>query len=303
MLFQVENEIGSNKKLHDISVKSLILEFPNLLLMFISAIIANTMIVWLDVLGSLSAVLHSALIVWITRKIWKITNDAYHYDAERLEEMASLICDILMLLSYLTLIYNAFYDVIYPSSVNQGIVVYLFVKIIDLLFDFYFYHNVKKIYQDHPSKVNESVFLNWRNNLLIDLIIGVISVIVYFMRLYSWSRYISPGATIILSVFFIIESGKRIRNSFDQLIDAPISILDQDKIVDILLEYCGKNDVDRVTGVRCYILESKLNIVIDIVYKEETTYHKQMQLLQIWSNAIKEQYPNSVISVELKNHL
>lgn len=300
MIFQIDNEEVSNKKLHDVSVKSLILELPNLLLMLISAIIAHTMIVWLDVLGSVGAVLHSAIIVWITRKIRKITNDAYQYDSGRLEIMASLICDILMLLSYFTLIYNAFYDILSPSFVNQGIVLYLFVKIFDILFDFYFYHSVKKIYQEHSSKVNESVFLNWRNNLLIDLIIGFISVAVYFMKAYSWSRYISPGATIILSVLFIIESGIRIRNSFDQLIDAPISILEQDKIVDILLENYNKNDVDHVDGVKCYIIESKLNIVIGVVYKEKTTYQEQIKLLKVWSNAIRKQYPNSIISVELK---
>ena len=68
MLFRVQKKTESNQKLRAISVKSMIAELPDLILILISAIISKSQVVWADLLGSFSAELHSVVIFLITRK-------------------------------------------------------------------------------------------------------------------------------------------------------------------------------------------------------------------------------------------
>ena len=60
MIFRIDKQEKSNEKLKELSLKSLIAELPNLSAIFISALMSNSILIWFDFLGSLSAVLHSA---------------------------------------------------------------------------------------------------------------------------------------------------------------------------------------------------------------------------------------------------
>lgn len=299
MLFRTENETESNKKLREISFRSMLAEFPNLVVVLISAIMSNSMIVWVDLIGSFSAELHSAVIFLITRKIGKIADDSWHFDVARLEVMASFICDLIMIVGYISLVVGAIPEILDPSVTNKWIVFYFVIKIIAILFDLYFYYNQKKIFVVNPSKVNETETANWKNNLLIDTLIAVISVVSYVFLKYKWSLYISPIATVLLSCCFIIGSGKRIKSSFNELVNTAVPTVQQDVIVDILLKQRSEY-VERIGNIRCYALDHTLNIVIGVAYKKETTYHQQIQLLQNWREAINEKYPESIVSIELE---
>ncbi len=299
MLFRTENETESNKKLREISLKSMIAEFPDFIVILISAIMSGSLIVWVDLLGSFSAEMHSVVVFLITRRIGKIADDSWHFDVARLEVMASLICDTIMIIGYLALIAGAVPGMIHPSVVNGWIVFYFIVKIIAVLFDLYFYRNQKKIYAANPSKVNETETVNWKNNLIIDILIGAISIISFVFAEYKWSLYISPAATILLSCCFIIGCGIRIRESFNELVNKAVPTMQQDVIVDILLK--NRSDcVERIGDVRCYVLDRKLNIVIRIAFRKDTTYQQQTKLLQTWKDAVNEKYPESIVSIELE---
>jgi len=270
MLFQMENEEDSNKKLREISFKSLITEFPNFILTLVSAILSNSMIVWFDLMGSFSEELHNVIMFLVTRKIRNISSNSYHYDVERLEVMTSFMCDILMFLSYFLLMYSAFTEILNPSATNEWIAFYLAVKSLDLSFDTYYFFSVRKVYKKHRSKVTETEYSNWKNHLLLDLVVVFITVAVFFLRDFSWSWFFSPAATLLLSLSFIWGSCKRIKDSFKQLIDSPIAIGEQDKIVDILLAHPAPC-IERIEEVKCFILDQKLHIVIRIIFKDEST--------------------------------
>ena len=300
MLFRVENETESNKRLREISFRSMIAESPNFVIILISAIMTDSLIVWVDLLGSFSAELHSAVIFLITRKIGKFADDTWRFDVARLEVMASFICDLLMIAGYLTLVIGAIPDILHPSVMNRWIAFYFVIKVISVLFDLYFFYNQRKIYVSNPSKVNETETASWKNNLLIDAIICAISVVSFVFLKYKWSWYISPIATILLSLCFIVGSGRRIKSSFNELVSAAVPVIQQDEIIDILLEH-SSDYVDRIGNIRCYALDRKLNIVIGIAWKNDTTYQQQIQLLHIWREAIYERYPESIVCIELED--
>ena len=299
MLFRVENETESNKKLREISFKSMLAETPDLAVVLISAIMSNSVIVWVDLIGAFSAELHSTVIFLITRKIGKVADDSWHFDVARLEVMASFICDLIMIVGYITLVISAIPEILHPSVTNKWIVFYFVTKIIAIMFDLYFYYNQKKIYAANPSKVNETETANLKNNLIIDVLLAVVSVISFIFLKHEWSLYISPAATVLLSCFFIVGSGRRIKASFNELVNTAVPTIQQDEIIDILLKQRSEC-VERIGDIRCYQLDHKLNIIIGIAYKKDTTYQQQMQLLQIWREAINERYPKSIVSIELE---
>ncbi len=298
MIFRIENETEPNKRLRRISFRSMLAELPNFVVILILAIMSDSLIVWFDLLGSFSAELHSAFVFLITRKIGKIADDSWHFDIARLEVMTSFICDMTMIIGYLALLAGAAIEIPHPSDTTDWMFLFFLFKIIAVLFDLYFFFSQKKIYDQSPSKVNETETANWKNNLLIDVLIAVISVAVLFSPKYGWSLYISPVATVILSCCFIIGCGRRIKESFNELVNTAVPVIQQDKIIDILLEH-RLDCVKHIGDIRCYVLDRKLHIAVKVEYKDDTTYHQQIQQLQIWKEAVNERYPESIVSVEL----
>lgn len=298
MIYRIAGETESNQKLCEMSLRSFLALLPNAILILFSAIKSNSLIVWVDAIGTLSAELHSAIVYMITRKIRKSAGGFYSFDVSKMELMASFFSDLIMVVGYIILVGSAVYEIISPLATNQWIVFYLIVKAYDTAVDSYFYINQRKIYKSNPSSVNKTELANWRNNLLLDIIIGGVSIVSFFLVRYRWSWYISPVATIILSMYFIYDSAIRLKNSFGELIHTTISIPKQDEIIDILLNQRA-DCLEKVEDVRCYYVDSKLYIILKIVYKEDTTYKEQMQALKIWSNAIEEIYPNCVIHAEI----
>lgn len=300
MLFRIQNETESNKKLREISFKSMLAELPNFFVVLISAIMTGSLIVWVDLLGSFSAEMHSIVIFLITGKIGKNADDSWQFDVARLEVMASLICDTIMIVGYLTLIVGAVPEILDPSAVNGWIVFYFIIKIIAVLVDLYFFSVQKKIYDASPSKVNETETENWKNNLIVDALIGAISIVSFVFLKYEWSRYMSPIATILLSCCFIVGSVRRIRESFNELVNTAVPTMQQDVIIDILLKNRSEY-VERIGDIKCYILDRRLNIVVKIAYRKDVTYQQQTELLHIWREAINEKYPDSIVSIELED--
>ena len=121
MYFRVENETETNQKLRALSIRSMIAELPDFVLVLISAIVSGSLIVWADLLGSFSAMLHSAVVYLITRKIGRIAGDSWRFDVTRLEVMTSFICDLIMIAGYLALVVSAVCELPSPSAVNSRI--------------------------------------------------------------------------------------------------------------------------------------------------------------------------------------
>lgn len=299
MIFRIENETKSNEKLRDISFKSLVLELPNLILILFSALQSDSLIIWIDVLGSLSAEMHSAIVYWATKSIEKSKGNFYSFDIPRLEVLISLFSDTLMIIGYFILIFTAVYDMFfYTLLANEWVLFYLVVKGIDTLADFYFYINQKKIYKNNPSSINDTEMANWKNNLIIDIILGVLSIITFVLIKHQWNKYVNSIFSIILSVYFVVGSLKRLKKSFSELINISISFPKEDKIIDVLLKNRSEC-LEKVEDMKCYYIDHILNINLKLIFKNNTTYEEQRKLLKIWIDDIKNIYKDSAVHAEI----
>ena len=299
MIFRIEKEVASNKILRDISFKSLVLELPNLVLILFSALQSDSLIIWVDVLGSLNSELHSAIVYFATKNIEKNSGNFYSFDIPRLEILTSLFSDTLMIIGYFILIFTAFYDMFfYTLLANEWVLFYLVIKGFDTLVDFYFYISQKKIYDNNPSSINETELANWKNNAIIDVILGTLSIITFMLVKHKWNRYINSIASILLSIYFVYGSIIRLTKSFNELINTSISLPKQDMIIDVLLKNRSEC-LEKVEDVKCYYVDHTLNINLKLVFKKETTYEEQTKLLKVWIENIKNIYKDSVVHAEI----
>ena len=74
--------------------------------------------------------------------------------------------------------------------------------------------NQKKIYNNNPLRINETEMVNWKNNLIIDIILGMLSIITFMFTKHHWNKYINSILSIILSIYFALGSLKRLVKSF-----------------------------------------------------------------------------------------
>ncbi len=268
-------------------------EFPNLVLSLISAIFSNTLLVWSDTFLSMGSTSHYMLVFFVAHRLRKETGDKYNFGTDRVEVLTSFISEIIIGAGYLVFVVISVYGLFNPSKPDDALFYFIILKGLNIAFDIYFFVRQTGIYAKQKNRMNRTELDSCRNNLLIDVITGVIVVVCYFFREIRWSWYISPAATLIMAVIFGCQSIVKIREAISDLLDTSIPIKNQDEIYDIVLEHKGL--FDRIDAVNCRMLNYRLYVEIHLTFKKDVTYKEMTELLdEIHTDVIKK-YPNSVV--------
>jgi len=292
MKFFADYDVQTYEKQSKVALAGLLAELPNLLVSLIDAFFANTLLVWSDSFTSFGSTLHYLMVFFAARKMKKEAGDRYNFGLERLETFVSFICNLLIATGYLTLIGVSVYNIIHPSQPESALGLFLILKIINIAFDTYFYVSQIKIRKKHKSRMNETETENCLNNLIIDAATGIVACFCFFLRAYRWAWYISPVVVLIMTSVFLYRCVRQIRGAIDELSDASISIGEQDELFDIVLHHAS--DIEKVYGVNCRMMNGKLYVEIDLVFKDSIPFSTQQELLEKIDADIKKHFTNSI---------
>lgn len=289
-----KNENVENyKNMQKLALSEFIAEFPNLVLTFIGALAANTVIVWVDCINSFGRTLHTFIVFILAGKMKKETGEKYNFGLERLEVFVSFICDVLVIACMLTIFSGAVYCIIEPQKPSNSLLGVMILKASNITFDVIFLVNQVKICKEHSSSINDSELANCIRELSFDVIVAVVICISYFFRSEAWVCYLNPIVSIILLIYFFVVFSKRIAVSIGQLSDVSLPIKEQDEIYDIVLNY--PKTVKRIDAVNCRKLNKKIYIDVCIKMKDGVTYGDQQEYLTLLERDIKVKYPESEI--------
>ena len=288
----------SFKTQYRLAIGNFLAEFANFVPSFISAIFANSIVVWTDCFASFGAVVHFFIVILATRQMKNDDGVKYNFGVARLETMAAFMCDMLLVIGYTVVLVVAVFQLFNPSAPNEAIVVFLVLKAINITMDVVFLIQAKKAQRLHPSRLNETELANEWNALYNDVVVGIIATVCFAFSSYKWSWYVSPIATIILSLYFSYSAIKRIRDEFKEITDVSTAVENQDEIIDLLLEY--RSAFNKINAVNCHYLNHKLCIYIVVTFRNEITYEEQMKLLNDMSAKVYEKFTNSEIRFVLE---
>lgn len=276
-LLNLDIDKNTYKKQTRVTFMSFLAELPNLLLEFVNAFFSNSIFVWADFMGSFQATLHCFIVFMSTRRIERETGENYNFGVERLEDLISLICNSLVEIGYIIIIVTSIIQIFNPIAPTSAIVYFLILKVINILFDIYFYVEKLKIEKKVSNRLNQAEVANAFENLACDIAVFIIACVCCFFRGKMWSWYISPVASIIISSIFLVNCTKRIMVAFSELSDKSFAIRDQDKVFDIVLNHTDL--IKKIINVNCRTMNNKKIIDLNVIFKNDVTYEEQKKLL------------------------
>jgi len=257
--------VENHKKAAKLAFVSFISNFPNFVLVLLAALTAKSAVVWVDVLVSFGETTH-ALLVWLV--MWKMvreTGDKYNFGMGRLEVFFSFICDLLVAVGMLGVAVGAVINLISPEAAADSVLMFCLLKCFNSTYDALALRRQTKITKEHPSKLNETERITYRNSLINDIAVGALALICYLLRAYPFAVYLSPIFSIALAIYFIFEYIRHMKSSFEEIVDTSLPIIRQDAIYDIVLS--NRALIKRISSVNCRRINDKTHIELTLVFE------------------------------------
>jgi len=260
------------KKATKLALASVIANFPNFILVTISAFTSHSSVVWVDVLVSFGETTHAALVWLVTRKMVHETGDRFNFGMGRMEVFLSFICDLLVTVGMIGVSVGSLMNILTPVAPSSSVLMFCILKCINSTYDAIAFYRQDKITKENPSKLNETERITYRDSLINDVSVGALALICYLLRGYSFSVYFNPIFSIGLSVFFIIGYVRHMKVSFDEIVDASLPLPRQDEIYDIVLS--NRDLVRRISSVNCRRMNNKTHIELSLVFADDVSYRQ-----------------------------
>ncbi|MEG0763475.1 MAG: cation transporter [Oscillospiraceae bacterium] len=283
-------------KQQKLSFIQLLWELPNYIFLLLSALISNSILVWVDLIDSTNIICRETLVLALSRKLRKNLSYKYNYGTGKLEAIASLCCDVLLMLGLVVMIGVAVNGLFQPQQTAEMLILVVLLKIENVVFDAYILIKQKK--NKIESKLYLAEFAANLKSFLFDGALLVIFFITYFFRAFRWTWYISPVFSIAFALVFFYYTVARMRKAVFELLDTTCDEQTQRNILKVLAELYDY--YDDFSEVKSRTNADQLLIDIYVRFLPETTYAEIEQFTQIVAEKLGELSPNSVISVVIQ---
>ena len=141
------------KKQQNLSFAQLLAELPSVVAVLVSAILSRTILVFVDLLDSFGNLLRTAMVTLLSKKLSKDLRYEYNYGVGKIEAIASLLCDGIVLFGLLITIGMSVYSIIIPERPSDLVIAVVGLKIINVSFDTAFYVKQRKILKTLSSAI------------------------------------------------------------------------------------------------------------------------------------------------------
>lgn len=289
------NQAEKYQKLKKLSLFAFILNAPNFICTLIAAIYANTIVVWIDTLVTLSETSHSFIVWMVAIKLCKNNADNYNFGYDRLEVFVSFLCELLISFGMVAMMLGAVWNIFNPYSPDTSIWVFCLMKVSCVIWDIVLYVKQVKNCKVNSTKLNQTEKTSYLISLINDSVMGVIAVICFVFIKYEFVQYFSPIASIILALYFLVCYFKHMRVSIFEITDHSLSKDKQKEIYNVISSQC--EIVKEIISVNCRKLNNKTYIEISLIFNDEVIYSKIDEYLLNVKAKIKEIEPDSNVKL------
>lgn len=261
-------------------------ELPNLLATVVAIFLTRSGIVLVDLLSSFGSTLHNAVVALLSRHLKKENGEKFHYGVEKIEAMASISCNVLMITGFCCVLFYAIYSCIVVAAPSDKLYVFILIKSFNILFDVWFLVQNKRNAKLRSNAVSETEIATYKAYLLDDLIVFFATVISFLFRDISWIVYFAPVFSFVNALYAISSCIKNIKTNIKDIIDLAPSVEFQDRVADILFEH--RKSFRSISFINFKKSSKKVLIELGLVFPDDTTFAQQMHLMDTLSSEIIE---------------
>ena len=280
-----------------LSTLNLLGELPNFIALLISAITTKAVLVFVDLIDTAGNVFRNILVVLISWKLRKDLKYAYNYGIGKIEALAAMICDTVMILSLVVMMGFAIADIISPRAAEGAMLFVVCVKALNVLGDIYSYVNQLKICKKSDSLVFKASLSVALKNLIFDITSFTAIILIWVFGDHRIIWYLSPVVSLALGGYLLFTTAKRITSTVKILLDKSA---DEDIQMVILSALTGHYDeYTNVKSVRSRMNGSTAIIDLELEFKPEVTYKEMKKIADEFAEAITKKIDNCEVSLKI----
>ena len=209
-------------------------ELPNFTASLVSAILSQSILVYVDALDSFGYILRNAMVSILSKKLSKDLRFKYNYGIGKIEAISSILCDGIVFFGFFISICISIYSIIYPSQASDLLIIVVAFKLFAVVLDIIFFIKQHKIIKMHKSAISETNYAAVKAALLSDCITLGSVLLIWLLRNNTIGLYITPVISIILAIYLMIGCVKRTKVALEELTDKTLPEEIQMKILNIL---------------------------------------------------------------------
>ena len=293
----MSNESGYSEQ-KSLSSIQLLAETPTLIETLLSAIFSGALLLYVDLLDSLTYIIRYALIIILSKKLSKNLQYEYNYGIGKIEAISSLLCDGILLFGMFLTVCISIYSICFPSKPSDLLIGVAGFKLYDIMWDSAFFVKQRKILKKHQSAIIEANYSAALGALLFDVIAFVSLMAMWLLRNNPVGSYISPVVSIFAVIYLTVGCMKRVKTALNELTDKTLPEEQQMKILNTLTKhynsYSQFHSISSRKSGEVTMVDIRLSFEENARVDEVANLQKQMQ------EELNNQLGNCVVNIIVK---
>lgn len=212
------------------------IEVGFLVLAVISALLANSIILWTNAVRVLLETLACVLAFYAVAKNQQASPEIFNYGLGKLENLVALLVSAIILVSFLLLGWTTI-SRLQNTVIMEGTGFSFFALSLAGSYSLWVYSHLKRLAQIEESPVLASQAVIYLNAALANAVSLTTVLLAFIFREYAWAAYLDPIGSIALG-FFLLKSGLTLmKNSLSPLLDGAIEEHNQLIIIQQLVKF------------------------------------------------------------------
>ena len=290
----MSNETGY-KQQKNLSAVQLLAEVPTFIESLLSAIFSNAILLYVDLLDSLSCIMRNAVTMLLSKKLTKDLRFEYNYGVEKIEAMSSLLCDGIMLFGMFLTFCFSIYSFFFPSKPSDLLIAVAGLKLYDIMWDIAFFVKQRKIYKANRTAVIKANYAAAFGALLFDVLAFLSLLAMWLLRNYPIGGYISPVASIGAAVYLTVGCIKRIKESLNEITDKTMPEEQQLKTLRILTRHY--NSYSQFHSIHSRKCGDVIRIDAHLSFEDDTRAEDVINLQKQMQDEFEEQFGNCMVKI------
>ena len=292
------NDTTGYKEQRNLSSVQLLAEAPFFIANLLSALFSGTILIYVDLMDSLSYIIRNAMVILLSNKLSKDLRYEYNYGIGKIEAISSIFSDSIVLFGMILTMCISVYSFFYPSKPSDFLIATVGLKFYDIIWSLAFFSKQRKIYKMNPSALSKSNYAAASGDLLFDSFACFSLFVMWVLRKTPVVGYISPAISILVAVYLTIGCVKRIKTSLNELTDKTLPEEQQMQILKVLTRY-----FDSYTQV--YSIDSRrvgeiTRVDINLSFDDDTKVREVIKLQNQMKEDLNSQFGNCIVKINIQ---
>ena len=283
------------KQQQNLSFVQLLSEAPAFIITLISAISANTILLFVDLVDSFGNLLRTAMVTILSKKLSKDLRFEYNYGVGKIEAIVSLFCNGIVFFGLLLTVGLAVYSIVFPEQPSDSIIAVAGLKAINVCFDTSFFVSQRKILKTHRSAISETNYAAALAALLFDSVTLISLFVIWLLRNNPIGGYISPVISIFIAIYLVGGCVRRTKVALEDLTDKTLPEEMQLKILSILTRFYDR--FSQLNSINSHRSGDYVKIDLHLSFEKETSFEEIVTLKKQMQKEFDSQFGDSMINI------